>query len=106
MKSCTSTYYTVFAFVKNSPYTRYVNDKLGRYIDSGIFNYWFRLMSIQRGKSYMRALFEEDTKKETEPKSLKFSNVIGAFYVLAFGLLISTIVFLLEIYVHKKRNIN
>lgn len=105
MKSCVNTYYTVFAFVKNSPYSRYVNDELGRYIDSGIVDYWFRLMTIKRGKSYMRALFDEDEHhaEKTEPKPLQISNVIGAFYLLGVGLSLSTIVFTFEIYVHKRR---
>lgn len=105
MKTCYSKFYTVFPFPKYSPYTRYVNDQLGRYIDAGIVDYWFKLMSIKHGKSYMARFFDKKEYFErNSPTPLKLSNVIGAFILLGCGLGLSTIVYLLELFVWNRRS--
>lgn len=105
MKSCVNEYYTVFPFDKKSPYTRYFNMKLGRFAQAGIIKYWLGMMSTKYGKSFMRSFFEKDKKVVTiDPKPYNMGNFVGAFYVLGIGLSIAMGVFLIELYVHKRRS--
>lgn len=104
MKTCVDEHYTVFPFGRNSPYKEYVNRKLGQYTDAGIVQHWFSLMGIKHGKSYMAGLFDKNNAKvRSEARSLEFKNVIGAFYLLGVGLLISMVAFIWELYSHTKR---
>lgn len=103
MRTCVDNYYTVFPFGKNSPYKPYVDRKLDQFTNAGIINYWFKLMTIKFGRSYMPGLFDKNNVKEnTEKTSLSLSNLIGAFYVLGIGHILALIVFILEKVVHKR----
>lgn len=44
----------------------------------------------------MRNFFEQETKIKHLPQKLAFKHVSGAFYILAMGLLLANVVFLLE----------
>lgn len=104
MKTCIDRVFTVFPFSKNSPYTSYVNRKLGQYTDAGIIEHWFNLMRIKYGKAYMAGLFDKNNlRQKSDSKSLEFQNVIGAFYLLGTGLVISFVAFILELHVHNRK---
>lgn len=104
MKTCIDRVFTVFPFSKNSPYTSYVNRKLGQYTDAGIIEHWFNLMRIKYGKAYMAGLFDKNNlRQKSDSKSLEFQNVIGAFYLLGTGLVISLVAFILELHVHNRK---
>lgn len=103
MRDCIGNYFTTFPFLKHSAFTRYTNSKLGIYTDSGIIDYWFRLMNIKYGKAYMASFFDKNNiKRSTDPVALKIENLIGAFYLLGIGLTISFVVFLFEIWFQWK----
>lgn len=104
MKTCVNEYFTVFPFDKKSPYTRYFNMKLGRFTQAGIVKYWLSLMNTMYGKSFMRSFVEKSQDvASVEPKPLNVGNFMGAFYVLGIGSSLAFVVFLIEIYVHKRR---
>lgn len=103
MKTCLDRYYTVFPFAKNSPYTPYVDRKLGQLTAAGIIEHWFSNMTVKYGKSYMAELFDGTSMRRSQGQPLQLSNVIGAFYLLGAGLVVSGVVFLLELYIYNRR---
>lgn len=103
MRSCVDRYYSVFPFIRNSPFPQWANRRLALLRDSGIVNHWFRLMSIKYGQSYMAGLLDEHQgRRRSERTALELANVIGAFYLLGLGLLLSTLVFCAEVLVQRR----
>lgn len=104
MKSCIDNYYTVFPFSKNSPLTPYVNNKVTQLTSAGIIEHWFDMMTVKYGKSYMAEFFDNRV-LGSEAKPLKIRNVVGAFYLLGIGLIVSGVAFLAEIFVYRRKSL-
>ena len=103
MRTCIDNFYTVFPFSRNSPYKRYVDEKLGMFRDAGIIEHWFSLMTTKYGENYITEFFDKNVaKKASEVRPLTIDNIVGAFYLLAAGLGISCLVFILELIVKWK----
>lgn len=103
MRTCIDNFYTVFPFSRNSPYKRYVDEKLGMFRDAGIIEHWFSLMTTKYGQQYMTEFFDKNVaKKKTEAVPLKLDNVVGAFYLLGIGLGLAVIAFIFELLIYKR----
>lgn len=67
-----------------------------RFQESGILQYWSKHIHGDANYGYMQKFFELESKIKYLPQQLVFKHVSGAFFILATGLLLSTIVFLFE----------
>lgn len=68
-----------------------------RFQESGILKYWSKHIRTNTNHEFMRTFFVGETKIKHLPKKLAFKHVSGAFYILATGLFLAKLVFLLEL---------
>lgn len=69
---------------------------LYRFQESGILQYWSKHIHGDVNYKYMQKFFKRESKIKHLPQRLAFKHVSGAFFILAIGLILATIVFLLE----------
>ena len=119
MKTCINSYFTSFAFAKQTAYrelfNRYIerlaskrdiladSSKTSNFCDrlseTGIVNQWFEDMA--EGSGMRRVIVNQNLSESLERLALSLENVSGAFYLIGLGLLLSTIVFFLEVVTFK-----
>lgn len=67
-------------------------------MEAGIIQFWFREMSRIYGES---KFFDHHIYRENIRLPITLENLSGSFYLLCFGHLLSTVIFLIEIFVCK-----
>lgn len=76
---------------------------LFRFTESGIIQFWFREINYRYGQSYMRDFFDTKIERLNEADPLIVNNIASAFYLLLLGLSISSLIFLMEIFINKTK---
>lgn len=71
---------------------------LFRFTESGIIQHWFRNIEYPKGKSSVLQFFDTTIERSNGQNALLLENMISGFYLLVVGLLISTVVFFIELY--------
>ena len=85
----------VFYLQKNSYLTEIFNEKIDAFKSAGLIDYW---MSKYLDPKYLRVKIEKKG-----PTQLKFSELLGAFQLLAFGTFCATLTLILEILIESMK---
>jgi hypothetical protein len=104
MKESVFTFYVAIGLCSNSPFKSHLDRTITQLQDAGIVNYWESLTIQNLGYHYMSTFFEVTRNKNTDHSALSLNSMQGAFFVLAIGLTLSCITWLLEMKTgHRKR---
>lgn len=95
LPGCLATFYSSIGFQKNSPFTKYFNEKLYRYFDSGLVDYWERMVSRKPAYSYMEN-FKSLYIGQITTKKFDLNKLSGIFYLLVLGYSLSVCCFVCE----------
>lgn len=71
-----------------------------RFVESGIIHHWMRHIDYPKGKHFMLQFFDKKFNRFPDHNPLSLENVLSGFFVLIVGLVISFIVFLVEVFVN------
>lgn len=104
LPGCLATFYSSIGFQKNSPFTKYFNEKLYRYFDSGLVKYWERMVSRKPAYNYMEN-FKSLYVGQITTKKFDLNQLSGIFYLLVLGYILSVCCFVCE-YFKLNRIIN
>ncbi|GAB0090952.1 uncharacterized protein DMENIID0001_057370 [Sergentomyia squamirostris] len=97
MNTCIYNSYTVFAFQKNSPYLKYFNKEIPKYVESGLLQHWLTLANVHYGKRYIKNFFIKSKQMMHGPFVMTVADIAIGLYILGIGLVISTWVFIAEL---------
>lgn len=95
LPGCLATFYSSIGFQKNSPFTKYFNEKLYRYFDSGLVEYWERMVSRKPAYNYMEN-FKSLYVGQITTKKFDLNKLSGIFYLLVLGYILSVCCFVCE----------
>lgn len=95
LPGCLATFYSSIGFQKNSPFTKYFNEKLYRYFDSGLVEYWERMVARKPAYSYMEN-FKSLYVGQITTKKFDINKLSGIFYILILGYSLSVCCFVYE----------
>ncbi|XP_071051060.1 uncharacterized protein [Onthophagus taurus] len=101
LNDCVGIYYYVFIIKKNSPFKIIFDKKILELTERGIIKFWYSQVKILYGGGFLMNFFTINVKNHHH--SLKIINIIGAFYLLSIGLIISIVIFILEIIIYNLR---
>lgn len=96
LRECIMQENIVFVLQRNSPFISFINKQIQRLIEHGFADYWYKKSLIESDMSYMSNFYTTYV-ENFRPKPLYSKKLQGAFYLLNFGLLLSFIVFLVEL---------
>jgi len=94
MKECILPTRSSFGLQKISPLKPYFDTKILRFVETGLVKY-HRSQFVKE----LRHLQRQNNSKEMTPFSL--NNLQGAFYLFIFGVILSIVVFILELFIHR-----
>jgi len=96
MEESVFTFHVAIGLHPNSPVKSRIDKAIMWLQDAGITSYWQSLMIQNLGYHYMSTFFEEGNSKNNDHSALSLNSMQGAFYLLAVGLALSCITWLLE----------
>lgn len=103
MKSeCLTRTFFGYGFQNNSPFIDAFNRWLRLIFETGIFDFIMRTEIRGHYPQYWDSIYVEYDRKSTQLVTLSYGHIHGAFYVLWFGLMLSSIVFIIELVVHYR----
>ncbi|CAH1403475.1 unnamed protein product [Nezara viridula] len=104
LAECASKYRTVFLIRHRSPYNDLFSDYITRYRENGLFLKEYRELFYQKilQDNYILELRLPSNIYNIKKVKLRLSNTLAIFYVFCIGMIISVIVFLLELLWHRK----
>ncbi|CAH1405334.1 unnamed protein product [Nezara viridula] len=97
----------VASIKKGSPYLKHYNEVILKVVEHGHFLYWENDIVRQYLVSSIQAAYEEakTVRIDHSPAVIQVSNIQGVILIYAFGIIISIIVFLVEIIRYRKSKI-
>jgi hypothetical protein len=93
------TFYVGIGLTENSPYKSYFDSTITRLQQGGLTDFWQQTVINKLGFHFMKSFFTLYTDGIVR-RPLSFKAILGAFYLLAIGLLIAGCAFLCEILVN------
>lgn len=103
LRECIKQEHLVLALQRNSPFLSFFNKQIQRFIEHGFVDHWHNIALSGPNMSYMSNFYTVYV-EHYHPKPLNIQKLQGAFHLLNAGLLLGSLIFLIELIYWPSRN--